>query len=346
MAKDTLATRADGRLTRNGSTYDIVFERRLKQSIEKVWAAITVPERIADWFTPVSFDPDLRLGARVSISFGPGDTVVAEVVALDPPRVFAYRELQPGGQNPVLRFELEPDGSGTRLVFSQSGLGGKAREGVAINSAGWHEFLDALEGVVAGGAPARVDEDDGHGLRARYKAAVDWTWGSDDPDGAVRRRDDGGFEIVFRRRIRRPVEKVWAALTTPERLADWLAAASIEPDLRVGARFTLRFAANEYRMAGEIVELDPPRLIAWTWPDAAQPGAAPGVVRFELARDGDGCILTLTDGGAGMIHPNQAAGWHTHLEGLASAADGVFTAWDREVEAVHEARYRAAIARL
>ena len=163
-------------------------------------------------------------------------------------------------------------------------------------------------------------------------------------DGVIRRVDDG-YEIVFVRRIARPIEKVWAALTVPERIADWLAVASIEPDLRLGARFNLRFAEGDYRMAGEIVALEPPRLIAWTWPDpAGQPN--PSVVRFELAPDGDGCRLTLTTSGLGLPDPGQLAGWHTHLEGLPGAADGVFNAWDREIEAVHEARYREAIARL
>ena len=347
MAGDVRSASPDGVVTRRGATYDIVFERRLKQPIERVWAAITVPERIADWFTPVSFDPDLRLGAKVLISFGPADTVVAEVVGLDPPRVFAYRELQPSGQNPILRFELEPDGAGTRLVFSQTGLGGKSREGMATNSAGWHEFLDALVEVVAG-APARLHGNDRHQPRARYKATIDRLFGSDDPDGSIRKTGEDQYEIVFRRRIGRPLAKVWAALTEPERLADWLANAAIEPRLEVGARFALHFPAMDYRMAGRIVALDPPRLIAWTWPDPDRPDEAQaGVVRFELAPDGDGCVLTLTN-----THlerrglQNVAAGWHTHLEGLPGAADGLRTPWSAAVEAGHEARYLAAISAL
>jgi uncharacterized protein YndB with AHSA1/START domain len=165
-----------------------------------------------------------------------------------------------------------------------------------------------------------------------------------DDDGVIRRTGDT-YEIAFRRRLAKPLEKVWAALTVPERLADWLAAATIEPSLRIGARFALHFAEGDYRMAGEIVEFDPPRLIAWTWPIPDRLGAPmPGIVRFELAPDGDGCVLTLIN--TGLVKPdleNVAGGWHTHLEGLPRAADGVFTAWDREVEAVHAARYKAAV---
>jgi uncharacterized protein YndB with AHSA1/START domain len=168
----------------------------------------------------------------------------------------------------------------------------------------------------------------------------------DDSDGVIRQAGDF-YEIVFRRHIAKPPDKVWAALTLPERLADWLAAATIEPSLSLGARFALHFAEGDYRMAGEIVALDPPRLIAWTWPDPKDAARQASVVRFELEPDGAGCLLTLTN--THLAKPDLesvAAGWHTHLAGLADAAEGVFSAWNREHEAVHATRYEAAIRRL
>jgi uncharacterized protein YndB with AHSA1/START domain len=167
-----------------------------------------------------------------------------------------------------------------------------------------------------------------------------------DPDGVVRKTGDT-YEVVFTRRLARPIEKVWAALTVPERLADWLAVATIDPDLRLGARFALHFPTLDYRMAGEIVALKPPRLIAWTWPDpndAAKPGS---VVRFELVPDGAGCRLILTN--SDIVGPDVqdvAAGWHTHLEGLPTAVDAVFTPWSAAREKVHAARYEALIGSL
>lgn len=130
------------------------------------------------------------------------------------------------------------------------------------------------------------------------------------------------------RRLARPVEKVWAALTVPERLADWLAQARI--DLRVGGAFELYWPSHDYRMAGVITELAPPRLLAWTWPSPEHPAS---VVRWELQPDGDGCRLTLRQGGL-RAPPlrDVAAGWHTHLEGLAGAIDGVATPWRAERE--------------
>jgi uncharacterized protein YndB with AHSA1/START domain len=136
------------------------------------------------------------------------------------------------------------------------------------------------------------------------------------------------YELVFERRLARPVEKVWAALTEPARIADWLAKAEVE--LKVGGRFELYWDTHDYRMRGVIVELEPLRVIAWTWPHEQHPDS---VVRWALAPDGDGCRLTLTQ--TGLTAPplrNVAAGWHTHLECLPGAADGISTPWRAERE--------------
>jgi len=167
-----------------------------------------------------------------------------------------------------------------------------------------------------------------------------------DADGVIRRAGET-YEVVFTRRYAKPIEKVWAALTIPERLADWLANATIEPDLRIGARFALHFPVQDYRMEGEIVALEPPRLIAWTWPDPRDGGKPASIVRFELVPDGAGCVLTLTNGD--IVRPDLAdvaAGWHTHLECLPGAADAVNTSWSAEREKVHAARYKALIEKL
>jgi len=60
-----------GDMRRTGDTVEITFHRRYARPIEKVWAALTVPERIADWFAEVEA-LDLRLGGAIHLSF-PGD---------------------------------------------------------------------------------------------------------------------------------------------------------------------------------------------------------------------------------------------------------------------------------
>jgi uncharacterized protein YndB with AHSA1/START domain len=53
-------------------------------------------------------------------------------------------------------------------------------------------------------------------------------------DGSVERTADG-WVVVFDRNIDKPPEKLWSALTDPERLANWLG--DVEVDLRVGGKF-------------------------------------------------------------------------------------------------------------
>jgi uncharacterized protein YndB with AHSA1/START domain len=146
--------------------------------------------------------------------------------------------------------------------------------------------------------------------------------------GEIRRTGDT-YEVVFHRRYARPVEKVWAALTVPERIADWFAEMTFR-EMAVGAPVTVFFPEVDHRAEGEISAYDPPRLIAWTWPQNGRPSE----VRFELEPDGDSCRLTLTQTG---LSPQEgadvAAGWHAHLTGLERAADGVRTSWAEILEA-------------
>jgi uncharacterized protein YndB with AHSA1/START domain len=143
------------------------------------------------------------------------------------------------------------------------------------------------------------------------------------------------FEVTFERRLAKPLEKVWAAITVPERIADWLTEAEVE--LRLGGRFRLWFAADSYAVDGRIVELEPLRRLAWTWPDPLHPDS---VVRFELASEGAGTRLVLTQTALPAKQLScVTGGWHTHLEGLPGAADGVRTPFSSEREAQILTRY-------
>ena len=136
--------------------------------------------------------------------------------------------------------------------------------------------------------------------------------------------------IVFRRRYRRPVEKVWAALTVPERLTDWFAEAKVDR-MAVGGVIELYFTGADYRSLARITDFEPPRTIAWTWSETD--GAKPSHVRFDLEPDGDGCVLTLTHTGLPLDEADGVlTGWHAHLEAVEDAADGVFTSWDKLIE--------------
>ena len=102
--------------------------------------------------------------------------------------------------------------------------------------------------------------------------------------------DGDRYRVRFERVFRKPIEKVFAAVTLPERLAAWLGAAEIEP--RPAGRFVLVFADPPYRMEGEVRVFEPPTLFEFTWPE--KPGATPSLVRFALKAEGPTTHLVLT----------------------------------------------------
>lgn len=117
------------------------FERRLADPPEVVWQALTDREQLRSWFPcDLIVDGSWEVGAAISFPFDPAriDLVLTgEVLEVDEPNVLSYT----WGES-VLRFELERDGDGTRLVLTDELAGSHA----ARNAAGWEQCLDRLEG--------------------------------------------------------------------------------------------------------------------------------------------------------------------------------------------------------
>ena len=138
---------------------------------------------------------------------------------------------------------------------------------------------------------------------------------------------DGRKFLQFVRYIDRPVEKIWTALTVPERVEDWLGKAEIEP--KVGGSYNIVFGDDGSTAIGVILAFDPPKRLAFTWggqPDPEQPG-----VVFGLEPEGSGCRLTLTttfpeDHGGDVAEA--VATWHEFLLAIPYAVDGIRLDWD------------------
>lgn len=120
---------------------------------------------------------------------------------------------------------------------------------------------------------------------------------------------DGRSVLRVQRRLRRPPEEVWPALVEPGRLAAWFpGGAAVEQ--RVGGAVVFGDGGD-----GVVTDLDPPRLIAFTWETDH--------LRFELTPDGDGSLLVLLhtfDDRAGAA--SFAAGWDGCLDVLDGAPEG------------------------
>lgn len=137
---------------------------------------------------------------------------------------------------------------------------------------------------------------------------------SDAPLGEVTEEGED-LQVIFRRRYPQSPEKVWAALTIPERLSDWFSNAEV--DLRVGG--LIRFDGNGMRQTEMTITVcEPPRSLAWVWTIAGKAT----LVRFDLARDSNGCELTLTHSGVPRQGAGVRAGWHALLEALPDAIEG------------------------
>ena len=139
-------------------------------------------------------------------------------------------------------------------------------------------------------------------------------------DGTLEKRDDGKAVIRFERRIGHPVERVWAAVTEPGEMIAWWGDADV--DLREGGRFDVRWLntneeGNAAHMHATIARLEPGRLLELD-------GDLHGVLRFELEADGGATRLRFS---STLDLPDEfrtrvLAGWHTHLNALATVLDG------------------------
>jgi uncharacterized protein YndB with AHSA1/START domain len=125
----------------------------------------------------------------------------------------------------------------------------------------------------------------------------------------------GRSQLRFERTLPHSREKVWRALTEPEHLAAWFPT-TIEGERVAGAPLRFSFPNDEAPpMEGEMITYDPPSVLEFRWGE--------DVVRFELAPNDGGSLLTLVDtldehGKAAR----DAAGWHVCLDVLDSHLAG------------------------
>lgn len=128
---------------------------------------------------------------------------------------------------------------------------------------------------------------------------------------------DGDHVIMtFRRRLPHPIETVWAALTDPAERQAWFGETTIDGD-RIEMLPTDPPAAEDAkRMTGRILVWRPPHVLEHEW---QQRIVSDSVVRYELAEDGDGTLLTFTHRG---LSEREAKGFipgtHAFLDRLAA----------------------------
>jgi uncharacterized protein YndB with AHSA1/START domain len=126
-------------------------------------------------------------------------------------------------------------------------------------------------------------------------------------------------EILLVEDYTHPIDKVWAAITDPAALAQWLMLNDFEP--RIGKRFTLRAEPTaEWRgwMDCEVLEMEPPRRMLWSWHRSELD--EPTRVEFRLEPSAGGTRLTLMHTGESdsMARGRYSSGWPIKLSNLGS----------------------------
>jgi uncharacterized protein YndB with AHSA1/START domain len=120
--------------------------------------------------------------------------------------------------------------------------------------------------------------------------------------------------VRLERHLPDPPEVVWRAITDREELKAWFPCDVIVEGGRweTGAKITFPFPADviEMTLAGTVLAVDEPKLLAYTWGDAE-------TLRFELYPEDGGTRLVLID----QLEPGwaarNAAGWEDCLDRLA-----------------------------
>jgi uncharacterized protein YndB with AHSA1/START domain len=138
------------------------FERRYPHPVERVWAALTEPEQLQQWFGEGDIRLELVEGGRYDVvttgpdelvaamvEFGSGDAALERhdiVLQVDPPRLLEHTFY---GEASVVRWELQPDGDGCLLRLTHT-MGAPVGPDSPKALAGWHTLLDLLEPLLDG----------------------------------------------------------------------------------------------------------------------------------------------------------------------------------------------------
>lgn len=321
----------DGTLHRDGDVFVIRIERVLPQPVERVWDVLASTDGFRHW---IDDSGDRPLGE-------------GEIVASEPLRSLDVAWNGAGWPSGPIRFDLTLEGESTRLVLAhRHPLAG--RDAIQSELAAWDHALWRFEGLVAGEV-RRFDLDRLARIRADYERMVRDVFDALNEEaqetGAVFSREPDGGSFRIERTLAHPIERVWASLTEPDRLAEWLGEVEIEP--RVGGRLRIVFTVVDPPAVLESVvdEIDPPQTLQFRFADGV---GDDNLVRFELTAQGAGTRLALTQFRVPTDEElaDNAGGWHVRIDMLEASLDhGVQEMpWSR-VEALH-ARYTALVAGL
>lgn len=121
-------------------------------SPEDAWNALTVPEKVLEWFTEAT--PVGTVGAPYRLDFGDGSVIEGRIVELEPGRRLAYTwtwaDAEPRGETLVTWTIEAVPGGGTAVTLEHGGwVEAGADETIRNDHAGyWEGYLEDLVAVL------------------------------------------------------------------------------------------------------------------------------------------------------------------------------------------------------
>ncbi|NTJ63346.1 polyketide cyclase [Agrobacterium rhizogenes] len=136
----------------SGEVRAVVVEREIAHPPAKVWRALTQPHLMAEWLMRNDFVP--VLGHRFSFHSDWGGILDCEVLIVEPNSRLSYRwnfahDDPAFDLKSVVTFMLMQTDKGTHLRMEQVGFRPDQKQAYGGANAGWRQFLERLEQVLA-----------------------------------------------------------------------------------------------------------------------------------------------------------------------------------------------------
>jgi uncharacterized protein YndB with AHSA1/START domain len=126
-------------------------QRRYDATLDELWATLVEPESVSRWLGRV-LQIEAREGGSFEVEFTPDhrNTMSGRITAFEPPHVLELEWRLAGEPVSRVRFVLQEEDDGVRLVVDHRGLD---RAASAAYGEGWLVHLSELENVIKEGAP-------------------------------------------------------------------------------------------------------------------------------------------------------------------------------------------------
>ena len=133
-------------------TRSVVVEREFAHSAAKLWRALTQPHLMEAWLMKNDFAP--KVGHQFKLHGEWGGVLDCEVLAIEDGKALSYtwdfvHEDPAYNLKSVVTFTLTPTATGTHLRMEQEGFRPDQKQAFGGAHAGWKQFLDKLDGLLA-----------------------------------------------------------------------------------------------------------------------------------------------------------------------------------------------------